>query len=223
MTWISLRNPKPRAKPTSRHPAVWSRGTLVPFDASPPLHARPLRTILASRRSRRNFERLPDNQLGALFALACRASVTENSRRNGARLTRPFPSAGALYAIHIIVNAARDKSWFRYDPLAHRLVAVPSKVTSAQVRRDLGKVLEGKDATLLLFAAEPSMYFAKYTNACSLVWRDAGVLQGYLSIAAESLHLAFCLLGVTGDPWVQRLVRTPRLVGVGAAYVGCAT
>jgi hypothetical protein len=72
----------------------------------------------------------------------------------------------------------------------------------------------------MLFAAEPNLTFAKYNEACSLIWRDAGVLQGILSLAAEDLGLNFCLVGVTGEPWVSGLIEQNTLVGVGAAYVG---
>jgi len=78
-------------------------------------------------------------------------------------------------------------------------------------------------ATLLLFVAEPGMTIAKYSNASSLIWRDAGILQGYFAAAAESLDLNFCFLGVTGEPWASQLVDQPGLCGVGAAYVGAAS
>ena len=39
-------------------------------------------------------------------------------------------------------------------------------------------------------------------------------------VAAESLDLSFCPLGVTGEPWTSRLLDQPGLVGVGAAFVG---
>ncbi|SEM10533.1 hypothetical protein SAMN05518845_11692 [Variovorax sp. YR750] len=78
-------------------------------------------------------------------------------------------------------------------------------------------------ATLLLLVAEPGKTAAKYFNSESLVWRDAGVLLGYLSLAAEALGLAFVPLGITGDPWAGKLVDESGLAGVGAALVGRRT
>jgi hypothetical protein len=100
------------------------------------------------------------------------------------------------------------------------LIDVPSRLSAEEVRRNLEVVLPLSSATLLLFAAEPGMTSAKYENAMSLVWRDAGVLQGHLAMAAEAIGLNFCLLGVIGEPWIGALTDEPGLVGVGAAYVG---
>ena len=89
------------------------------------------------------------------------------------------------------------------------------------VRKSMAAVVDqSDDATLLLFAAKPERTFAKYDSACSLVWRDAGVLLGYLSIAAESIGLNFVPLGINGEPFVSRLVDQAGLVGVGGAFVG---
>ena len=84
----------------------------------------------------------------------------------------------------------------------------------------MDKLLHAPEATLFLFAAEPGMTAAKYGDPLSLVWRDAGVLLGYLAAAAESIDLRLCPLGVTGDPWVRRLVDQAGLAGVGTALVG---
>ena len=124
--------------------------------------------------------------------------------------------------MHLIVHFPGTATWHRHDPVGHSLVEVPSALSPAEVRISLDRVLPGGAATLMLFAVEPGMTFAKYRGACSLVWRDAGVLQGPLAIAAEALNLHFCLLGVTGEPWVGRLLDQPGLIGVGAAYVGAA-
>jgi hypothetical protein len=113
-----------------------------------------------------------------------------------------------------------NAAWMRYDAFTHSLRELRTTVRPSTVRAALDEVMPGEKATVILFAAEPKLTFAKYEDACSLVWRDAGVLQGHLSLAAEALGLSLCLLGVTGEPWVSRLVEQDALVGVGAAYVG---
>lgn len=72
----------------------------------------------------------------------------------------------------------------------------------------------------MLLVAEPGMYAAKYQACESLVWRDAGVLVGYLSLVAEVLGLDFCPLGSTGGSALGYLDQQPQLLGVGVALVG---
>lgn len=91
------------------------------------------------------------------------------------------------------------------------------------VRRETDDLVVAPSATLLLLVAEPGKTAAKYLNPDSLVWRDAGVLLGYLSLAAEALGLAFVPLGATGDPWAGTLVDEAGLTDVGAALVGACT
>jgi hypothetical protein len=74
-----------------------------------------------------------------------------------------------------------------------------------------------------MFAAEPGKTFSKYTEANSLIWRDAGVLLGYFSFVAHALQLSFCPLGITGECWASQLDKQGRLVGVGLAIVGAST
>jgi len=68
--------------------------------------------------------------------------------------------------------------------------------------------------------AEPGKTSAKYSSSSSLVWRDAGVLLGHIGLAAESLGLNYCPLGITGEPWVSQLDSQGKLSGVGLALLG---
>ena len=74
----------------------------------------------------------------------------------------------------------------------------------------------------MVLVAEPGKTAAKYANSESLVWRDAGVLLGYMSVVAEALGLGFCPLGITGQAYVSALSADARLTGVGLAVVGRA-
>lgn len=135
---------------------------------------------------------------------------------------RPVPSAGAIHPIHLLVKKQGDDTpWARYNPLTHALDVIGPV---ADVLKDLcaeaDQVVPAQSGTMLLFVAEPAMTAAKYESSDSLVWRDAGVIQGALAIVAESLALNYCLLGITGDPWVGRLSEQCQLVGVGLAAVG---
>ena len=222
MTWVDLGDPVPWPEPRPHRPVRWPDGEVRSLAADAVWPQKSFADIATRRRTRRSFAALDEARLGALLALTCRARALGPDSLGFPLSTRPVPSAGAIHPVHLIVHFSGTATWHRHDPVGHSLVEVPSVLSPAEVRASLDGVLPSGTATLMLFAAEPAMTFAKYRDACSLVWRDAGVLQGHLAVAAETLDLPFCLLGVTGEPWVGRLLDQPGLVGVGAAYVGAA-
>lgn len=226
MTWVDLGNPRPRPGVLRYDPVRWPDGDQIALSspAEMPLHhpafERTIVDLSSRRRSARNFAPLAQDQLGWLLGLVNRqlASGPENL---GFPLTlRPAPSAGAIHPIHLIVQSPALSGWHRYDPTVHALMSVPCELDVVAVRRHMDELVEAPTATLLLLAAEPGKTASKYVDSCSLVWRDAGVLLGYLSLAAEALGLAFVPLGITADPWVSGLVNEAGLAGVGAALVG---
>lgn len=229
MTWLDLGNPQPRSDAQHYAPVRWPEGeriSLQPLAKLPPhdpIFERSFLDLATRRRSAREFAPLTVDRLGWLLALANR-QLTRGPQHLGFPLTqRPSPSAGAIHPVHLIIQSPALGGWCRYDPASHELVSVPSSLDTQTVRREVSGLVAAPLATLLLLAAEPGKTAAKYLNPCSLVWRDAGVLLGYLSLAAEALGLAFVPLGITGDPWAGILVDEAGLTGVGAALVGaCA-
>lgn len=222
MSWVDLGNPYPLAEPRLYKPVAWPEGkrTVLPDQSASAL--KPLAQIAVERRTGHEFGAMSLATFGSLLALTSRIQSCGNERFGFALSKRPAPSAGAIHPIHVIVSLPAIEGWYRYDPMEHVLVELPSPVQTGDVRRTLNEIVPGDDATLLLFAAEPGKTFAKYADACSLIWRDAGVLLGYFAVAAEALSLSFSPLGVTGEPWVSHLVGAGELVGVGAAFVGKA-
>jgi len=219
MNWIHLGNPVPRAKSEPYEPIRWPRfdERRLPEMADP---GTSFAEVVSGRRSHRDFADLPIEKLGSLLKLACKVRGRLGSVQGLTQSTRPAPSAGALHPIHVILHRSGEELWQRYDPYNHSLVGLQANHSPSNVRDSLAEVLVGGDATLMLFVADPDLTFAKYEQACSLIWRDAGVLQGVFSLAAEALGLHWCLLGVTGEPWASGLIQEHPLVGVGAAYVG---
>ncbi len=220
MDWIDLGNPVPRTKLLRHIPLKWPHDKQVPLPEDPDEASRSLAEVLSSRRSKRDYSTPTIEKLAQLFSLSSRVTNVLSSAETLRQSIRPVPSAGALHPIHIILHRHGEHHWDRYDPYTHSLWGLQSATPPSIVRAALQEVLPGDGATLLLFAAEPKLTFAKYEHACSLIWRDAGVVQGFLSLAAEAIGLNFCLIGVTGEPWVSGLVEQNSLVGVGAAYVG---
>lgn len=220
MTWEDLGNPTPYPSVETYAAPSWPKGKVNVLPAEAYIETAKFSDVVSSRRSRRTFRRLDVLQLSRLLALTCSVHRTLESPFGVPLSLRPAPSAGAIHPIHVILGASEPHTWQRYDPWRHCLVELTSRVVLAEVRTAMDALVPGEEGTLILFAAEPQKTLHKYEHGGSLVWRDAGVLQGYFALAAEALELNFCLLGVTGEPWVSRLVDGLHLTGVGAAYVG---
>ena len=128
-----------------------------------------------------------------------------------------------IHGIHLLLRPPSGSLWQRYDPLLHELVDVPdSERSCSSALQAAVELMPMGNATLVLLAAEPAMYAAKYANHESLVWRDAGVLLGYLSLTATALGLIFCPLGLTGEAALKSLDSQGKLAGVGMAAVASA-
>lgn len=126
-----------------------------------------------------------------------------------------------MHPIHVLVSR-RDDPWERYDSVEHALVQIlDSHENAAQIRRAAGELVEVEQGVLIALVAEPGKTAAKYENPESLVWRDAGVVLGYISIIAEALALPFCPLGITADKHLANLAPSPgRLHGAALAVLG---
>jgi SagB-type dehydrogenase family enzyme len=222
MEWIDLGNPRPRPEPRRYTPVVWPNGMLIPLSSETGIedHGGPFINLALQRRTRREFSILSLEMLGALTWITCRSQQLGSNDLGFPVSRRPCPSAGAIHPIHLLVVMPDDDRWYRYHPESHALQEVPSSVGARTVANAMQEVLTAPAATLLILAAEPGKTSAKYDAAASLVWRDAGVMLGFLAMAAQALDLSFCPLGVTGEPWVSQLVDQSGLVGVGAAFVG---
>lgn len=173
-----------------------------------------------TRRTRYSFGTVELPTLGALFALTSQALMQGSGNLGFPLSRRPAPSAGAIHPIHVVAHLAGSLRLHRYDAATHSLRELHCGVDVSQLRGEVNAVVDGGHGVLLMFVAEPGRTNAKYEQADSLIWRDAGVLQGYFSMAAEALGLNFALLGVAVEPWAGQLVRENGLVGVGVAFVG---
>ncbi len=222
MQWTDLGNPHPKTESESYQPIAWESLAESPLPEESPLsaRARSFADIALSRRTRREFAALSLEQLGSLLTLTCRTQHRTRSELGFSLSRAPCPSAGAIHPIHVLLIQPNDKNWYRYAPHTHTLHQIPSTVDAASVMASMHDIVPASAATLLLFAAEPGMTASKYEAPESLVWRDAGVQLGFFAMAAEALDLNFCPLGVTGEPWIGRLIDQTGLAGVGAALLG---
>ncbi len=220
MSWVDLGVPVPRERPQSYEPVCWSTNAATALEVPPSTGQVDLMELLDGRRTWREFGKLNLTQLSTLLWMVARVQSTAPSALGFPLTFGPTPSAGAIHPIHILVGLPEASYWSRYDPIQHSLNRLEGGEIDT-VRLQVSEVVPtAGDATIILLAAEPGKTMAKYTNASSLVWRDAGVLLGLLSVACEALNQSFCALGLTGEPWVGQLDKQGRLSGVGVAVVG---
>lgn len=221
MEWIDVGSPTPRSKAQRYTQFQWPQGEerrLLKTLAAP---ERTFSEVIEKRTTRRAFGKLDIAQLSTLLHLSSRVKEWGNDDLGFQITKRPVASAGAIHPIHLLVSLDRNSDWLKYDPHEHLLNEI----------RDSRKILDGllplastvlplQEGTLIQLVAEPGMTFAKYENACSLIWRDVGALIAQLGLVAEYLGLNFCPLGITGEPFVSNLDARGRLAGVGMVIVG---
>lgn len=217
---VRLPDPSPRAS-APYVPRQWP--VLRPIIlAHPSVAHSDLFQALARRRSGAKFQPLAPDALGELLWHVMRVDAISPSTLGFEQERRPTPSAGAIHPVHVLAAAPGLAAVVLYRPRLHQLDVLAG---SASVYRELRLLAQhlyqgAECATVLAFVCEPGLTAAKYEDSCSLVWRDAGILQGTMSLAAEGLGLAFRLLGATGDAQVSPLAEQGVLVGMGLALVG---
>lgn len=180
--------------------------------------------IVINRRTRRDFGLLAESQLSTVLWYTSHVKYLSKEQGRIISQKRPVPSAGGRHPIDLLIVAPTDEGWSAsvYDPFAHCLcyLDIDSYVLE-ELLMDVDSVVAIQQATLIWFIAQPDRTMSKYTNSTSLIWRDAGVLQGQFSLVAESLNLSCCLLGITGDKFINKLFSSKgKLVGMGGCLIG---
>lgn len=221
MTWINLGNPRPLDIPIPYRPFEWPVAEVIKLPVPGELRKCDFFEVLEGRRSRRVFDKISMDHIADLLWYCCRVQQNKHADLGFPLSIRSYPSAGSIHPIHVLVNWSGKEGWLRYDPLEHALIGIPnSESNMAATREAVDSIVTSENGVIIMFLAEPGKTFSKYGDANSLIWRDAGVLLGYLSLIAQALKLSFCPLGITGDPWASQLDKQGRLVGVGMSVVG---
>jgi SagB-type dehydrogenase family enzyme len=217
---------RPNSDPRLRESAgraqtfAWPVADIVALPIPERVSPDPFFEVLARRRTRRTFLPMNTQSLGTLLWHGARVKESGHRELGFALSKRPAPSAGAIHPVHLLLAGESVSGWNLYDPWKHALHRLCAPVGFEEACGSLRQLADLSGATLLTFVVEPAMSEAKYDNAGSLVWRDAGALQATLGLVAEALGLSWCSLGVTGDAWVERLFPRSGLLGVGCALVG---
>lgn len=218
MTWIDLGNPSPREVAIRYEPYLWQNCQTEFLDTPNDIPEISLSHILDRRRSSRTFGPVPWATIHNFLWLTSRQVLVGHDALGFELSKRPTPSAGAIHPVHILLSNETPE-WKRYIPAKHAFAQVKESI-SLDIRDAIARLMAPEHATILMLVAEPGKTSAKYDNPNSLIWRDAGAILGVMAIVAEFLNLNFCPLGITGEPWAQKLDKQSRLVGVGVALLG---
>ena len=222
MIWTDPGSPVPREKAHSYQPFNWPAGE--PFFLTPPHENAVLPAlsgVIEGRRTQRSFGHVSLTQLSQWLWLTGRVMAVGHSEYGFPLTQRPVPSAGAIHPIHIVLSLSDQDGWQLYLPDMHALTPLLiSEQTRSEIRDELSPVIDIQNGIAVRFIAEPGKTSAKYVNADSLIWRDAGALVGQMALVAEALACNFCPMGITGHDWCARFILEGRLAGTGVAVFG---
>ncbi|MGQ7935501.1 hypothetical protein [Paraburkholderia sp. D1E] len=135
---------------------------------------------------------------------------------------RASPSAGGLHPIEIVVQGLSDHAGlFHYDPESHRLIELEyGQFAQEKLFAEAEACLPCSAATIFWMLAVPQRTEMKYSNADTLILRDAGALIATLVLCATALQLFSAPLGTRGEPMLSNLTTwSLPVVGVGGVHV----
>jgi SagB-type dehydrogenase family enzyme len=218
--WSLSADPRPRASLEPYQAVQWDISEEIPLAVPDDSALASFARTLEARRSERAFGPLTELQLTALLWHAARTKQTALSPLGVQVSHRLAPSGGGIHPIHLVIQWPGN-GWVRYDPEAHALNVLGSASERlSPVLDHCAHALPVGNGRVMLYVAEFGKTAAKYENAQSVVWRDAGALQATVGLVAASLGLHHCLLGITGNPWASGLSIEGKLQGVGVSILG---
>lgn len=179
--------------------------------------------LINNRTTRRQFASLSFEKLNSILWHSVR-TITKNSSEDGIRWEhRPVPSSGGRHPIDIfIIDEKEEKPTLcLYQNTPHALAKLNvNQKTLIELLININNIVPKQNATIIWFGAQFDRISSKYKYGESLVWRDAGALLATLSFVAESLDLNYCPVGITGEPYFSKMLRTKKVIGVGGIYIG---
>lgn len=225
MKTTKLKPPIPRTKALGiqRYPFFYTG--FLPLPRIAKVRWPTLGSVLASRQSRRDFQKpLSFQQLATVIWHSAQLrdkTLLENGTIWESRIA---PSGGGCHPIHIALLGAPDfpRDVLVYDA-EHKGFGVVDSVDSKLLRKALAETNEclhiGK-GTVFWFLADVAKTAAKYAHPESLVWRDSGALLATISLVAEAMKLRSCGLGIHETPSLRKIFKLPpSVVGVGGCII----
>jgi SagB-type dehydrogenase family enzyme len=181
--------------------------------------------VILNRRSLRKFQPITLQQISDLLWHTAKVKSLQ-VQKNGYILThRGAPSAGARHPIDLLVynpELLGDDHFYYYNPFDHSLNRLANNHTkTAPLIEHINQIVPIKDGTLIWFIAHAQRTSAKYKNAASLVWRDAGALINSIQLTCSALNINSCPIGSLGEPYISDFFGAKEeIFGTGGLIIG---
>jgi SagB-type dehydrogenase family enzyme len=220
MTHTDFLEPIPRSHPKAYESPHWDIAQTIHLDVPRAKRQIDFWHVLDSRSSRREFVTPNNDTLSEILWYTCKSK--RRLDKDGIRIHKNIPSAGALHPISIIVQSMGKGGLSLYDDVSHSMLSLGvSEEKIDALSRLVSSVLDTKNGTVFWFVADVHKVDCFYENANSLILRDSGVILANLCLVAEALNLASCPLGILGDAVLKESIAMPwQMRGVGAWVVG---
>ena len=178
-------------------------------------------TVISSRKSIRLFKQLELTQIGDILWYVAKVRDTYH-QDNGYILThRGTASAGARHPIDIIINipVLSKGDFYYYNPFEHSLNNL-KEFEGNNLIAHVNNIIDTKNATIIWLVAHKYRTQAKYSDADSLIWRDAGALINGIQMVCSAMDLNSCPIGSLGEPYISGYFNQEGIVGAGGLLIG---
>ncbi|MFD2602600.1 hypothetical protein [Flavobacterium suzhouense] len=186
-----------------------------------PLHTN-FDTVINNRKSSRVFNKITLQQIGDILWYVAKVRNTF-LQDNGYILThRGTASAGARHPIDLIINSPvlSEKDFYYYNPFEHSLNNLDNIKGSAFLEH-INDIVKTDNATIIWFVAHKYRTHAKYIDADSLLWRDAGALINGIQMVCTAMNLHSCAVGTLGEPFISDSFKNQEgIFGAGGLLIG---
>jgi SagB-type dehydrogenase family enzyme len=223
--YVGKIEPPPAVRPPWSGPPI----DLKEFSPSPAETGSPFATLLAARRSVRDFDDAKPITLPELARFLEQAARVKSKWQSpldfgdgsvGPELdytSRPYPAAGSAYELelYLTVNACDGlpRGLYHYDAERHALVRLDARADALEAQLSGASFAMGAVAApqiLFTIAARFNRIAWKYSAiAYSLILKDVGVLLQTLYLTATDMGLGGCAIGTGNIDLFERLTGVP--------------
>ncbi len=218
-----MENPNPKEKTGKQVQYKYPIEEKINLEKNFPEREKDFFKVIRKRTSSREFEDgISEKQLGELLWYTSKTIKIGTSDEGMVLMHRPSPSAGGLHPIDIIISLpTEDRRLFSlYNSIDHCLYRLDLNESLVEdFCQHIDEIINMQDSLIVWFLAHPQRTKAKYENADSLIWRDAGAYIYCFQIVSTALGLNSCPIGSLGAPFVSKLFGDD-IFGAGGILIG---
>lgn len=211
--------PAPRSEPGAWSDS-WPRATNIlslPAPAFPP--ERSFLDVLQARHSSIGGPVLL-HEVASLLWYAMAPTPTGVGRAGMPTEHRPYPTAGGLHCVRVLLVDSDQQLVALYEPTDHSLHVIDAPGLATANDADVAALLGRRSGCSLRLVGDQAKAQAAYTSPETLLLREAGGLSATIGLCAEWLGLAACPLGSLGTNLLAALGSPQgQLLGLGGVQI----